>query len=87
MMKKTFTAALAAATLAGVVMTSTTSAEARWGHRGYYGGAIAAGVIGALAVGAIAASAAQPVYACSIERRPVFNAYGYQVGWRRVRVC
>ncbi|WP_342360472.1 hypothetical protein [Terrarubrum flagellatum] len=86
--KKTLTAALAALSLAGAMTITTSSAEAYW-RRGYNGGAVAAGVVGALALGAIAASAAQPTYVsgCYIQRQSVWSDYrqGYVV--RRVRVC
>ncbi|MBL8590175.1 MAG: hypothetical protein JNK46_16700 [Methylobacteriaceae bacterium] len=90
-MKKVFTGAMAAVVMAGTLMASMGSAEAGWRYRrGWHGGAVAAGVIGALAIGAIAASAApRPyyVYGCHIERRPVYNAWGDVVGFRRIRVC
>ena len=87
-MKKFVASTLAALTVAGTLLAAAAPAEAGWRHRrGWHGGAVAAGVVGALALGAIAASAAQPVYACSIERRPVYNRWGDVVGWRRVRVC
>ncbi len=54
-MKKTLAAVLAAATIAGAAVSSSTSAEARW--RG--GGAVAAGVIGGIAAGALIAGAAR----------------------------
>lgn len=90
-MKKIIASTLAAVAMAGALVATTGSAEAGWRnrHHGWHGGAVAAGVIGALAIGAIAASAAAPapVYACGVERRPVYNAWGDIVGWRRVRVC
>ena len=59
-MKKTLAAVLAAATIAGAAVSSSTPAEARW--RG--GGAVAAGVIGGIAAGALIAGAAgaRPYY-------------------------
>ena len=47
--------------------------------------------VGALALGALAATSpsyAAPVYGgCTIERRPVTNAWGDVIGFRRIRVC
>lgn len=89
-MKKFVASTLAALTVAGTLLAAAAPAEAGWRHRrGWHGGAVAAGVVGALALGAIAASAASgPVYSgCVVERRPVYNAWGEVVGFRRVRVC
>lgn len=88
-MKKLITGALAATVMAGSIMATMGSAEAGWRYRrGWHGGAVAAGVVGALALGALAASAApRPYYGCGVERRPVYNAWGDVVGFRRVRVC
>ena len=90
-MKKFVASTLAALTVAGTLLAAAAPAEAGWRHRrGWHGGAVAAGVVGALALGAIAASAAAapaPVYGCAIERRPIYNAWGDVVGFRRVRVC
>jgi hypothetical protein len=87
-MKKLITGALAATVMAGSIMATMGSAEAGWRYRrGWHGGAVAAGVVGALALGALAASAAPRYYGCHIERRPVYNAWGDVVGFRRIRVC
>lgn len=91
MFKKTLTAAVAALTLAGTVAATTESAQAGW-----RGAAITAGVIGLAAGAAIASS--HPVYAapvyrpvyyggCGYVRSPVYNTWGYVVGWRRVAAC
>jgi hypothetical protein len=84
MAKKAVIGALAAVTLGGAVMTSSTDAYA-W-HRGFkhgyygapyyrhrraHGGAVAAGVLGGLALGALAAGAARPAYAA-----PIAPGYG-----------
>lgn len=84
--RKTVGAALAALTLGTTLIASAAPAEAGWyGHRRHYGGAVAAGVLGALAVGAIAAG---PAYAssCYWTRRSFVDGYG-DVYVRRVRVC
>ena len=57
--RKTLTAALGAAVVAGGVLASATDADAGHRHHRGDGGAIIAGIIGGLAVGAIAASAAR----------------------------
>lgn len=92
-LRKTIAATLAAATFAGSVAISTTSAEARY-RRGWHGPA-AVGVIGALALGAMAAGAYAngpyyngPYYGHGcFERRPIYNRWGDFIGYRRVRVC
>ena len=91
-LKKTLSVSMAAAMLAAAVLATATPAEAqRWRghHRGYGGGALAAGVIGGLALGALAAGAAraEPVDECWEERRPVYNRAGQVVGSRIVPVC
>lgn len=96
---KTTAFAVATLTLAGAAtLSSTTEAEARWRHRGWHGGAIAAGVVGGLALGALAASAAPsyatPVYGepaygggCYRVRRAVWSDYHGAYVSRRVTVC
>jgi hypothetical protein len=86
--KKAISAILIASTLgAAAIATSAPASAAYWGHhRGYHGGAVAAGVIGMLALGAIAASASTPRQ-CWIERRAVTNRFGDVIGSRRIRVC
>ncbi|MBN9081167.1 MAG: hypothetical protein J0I16_06680 [Rhizobiales bacterium] len=74
---------------------ASTPASAGWKHHHGYGGGLAVGLLGAAIVGgAIAAS--QPAYAapaygyggCEIRQRPIYNAWGDVVGYRRpVRVC
>lgn len=94
---KTTAFAAATLTLAGAAtLSSSTEAEARW-HRGYRGGAIAAGIVGGLALGALAASArpsyAAPVVAdpgyggCYRVRRAVWSDYHGAYVTRRVTVC
>lgn len=95
--RKTIAASLAALTLATALAASVGSAEAAGRaqrDRNWNGGAVAAGVVGAIALGAIAASAAKsrpapaPVYEdCGWEREPVYNRYGEFVGWRNVPGC
>jgi hypothetical protein len=93
-MKKTFTALVAVATMAGSLVSVAPSARAD-------GGRIAAGVAGgliggALIGGAIAASRPAPVYvatgrvyveepACRWVRERFWDGYGWR--FRRVQVC
>jgi hypothetical protein len=86
--RKTITATLAALTL-GLGVIATASPAAAWGHRhgGWHGGAVAAGVVGALALGAMAASAAPAYSDCYVDERPVYNRRGQYIGTRSVRVC
>ena len=97
-----------AASLALASLVAATPASADWGHgRGYYGhhgwrgGGIAAGIIGGLALGALAAGVssrayAEPGYAvgpvydapvCHRAFRPIYDSWGRYVGDRAVRVC
>jgi hypothetical protein len=89
-MKKTFSAFLAVATLAGALATTPASAQ-----RGVAAG-VAAGLIGgAIVGGAIASSrpgyaAPAPVYveeapACRMVRERFWDGYGWR--FRRVEVC
>jgi hypothetical protein len=67
--------AVAAALLAGLSLVPH-QAEAGWRHhRGYNGGAVAAGIIGGVAVGALLAGAARPAYA-----QPAYYGGGYGYG-------
>ena len=91
--RKTITASLAALTLGGAVLSTTTTPAAAWGYRhggwGWGGPAIAAGVIGGLALGAAAAGSygyGGGYYACS-ARQPVYDGYGYIAYYRTVRVA
>jgi hypothetical protein len=87
-LKKSLSAALAALTMtASLALTSSPAAADHGRH-----GAFAAGLLGGLAVGAIAASATPyypaPNYGdCWIDNQPVYNHWGYFVGYRPVRVC
>ena len=101
MFRKTLTATVAALTLSGAVITSSTAAEAR----GLNKLAIGAGIVGAV-VGLVAGAASarqEPTYqrpvgyepgyrpvryeGCGFAVRPVFDEYGRQVGARRVPAC
>ncbi len=100
-LKTTLTGTLAALTVAGTLFGASAPASA-W-YRGGWGGPVAAGVIGGLAAGAIIGSATHPYYGgeygaygygpepvydpCYVTRRPIYDAYGYVAGYRRVRVC
>ena len=101
-MKKTLTALLAAATVAGTLAALTTDASAQrryWG-RGW-GPAVGLGVVGGLALGAYLATRprgyvvyegyGQPVYGpgCYWASQPVYDRWGRVVGYtgRPVQVC
>ena len=99
-LKTTLTGGLAALTVAGTLMGASAPASA-W-YRGGWGGPAAAGIIGGLAAGAIIGSATHPYYGyppayaygpepayddCYLARRPMYDNFGYFVGYRRVRVC
>ena len=91
-MNKTLTTLVAAATLAGSLAVSATSASA--GGNGFLPGLIVGGVAGAIVGGAIASHPAPgyvvyPGYAaplnaptCYWTRQPVYDPYGNIVGWR-----
>ena len=91
--KKTLAASAGALALAATFTFSSTPASAGWKHHHHFGGGLAVGLLGAAIVGgAIAAS--QPAYGygygggCEIRQRPIYNAWGEVVGYRRpVRVC
>ena len=100
-MKRTVTALVAAATIAGTLAAMTTDADAQWRRRGW-GPGIAAGIIGgAIITGAILASRprgyvvyegyGQPVqYAgCYWAAQPVVDPYGRVVGYtgQPVQIC
>ena len=93
-MRKTFTALVAAATMAGSLVSVAPSARA---DNGRIAAGVAGGLIGgALIGGAIAASRPAPVYvapgpvyveepACRLVRERFWDGYGWRV--RRVQVC
>lgn len=92
-LRKTAAAALAALSLGGAALATAAPAEAGWGYRRGYGGAVAAGVLGGLAVGALVASSgrayAAPVYAgpsCYLVKRRYVNAWSELVV-RREEIC
>src|SRR5262249_12523571 len=97
MMKKTLTALVAAAAIAGTMtMTATDASAQRW-----LGPAIVGGVIGGVVIGSILATRpqgyvvypgyAQPVYGpgCYWASQPVYDPYGRVVGYRGrpIQVC
>ena len=102
-MKRTVTALVAAATIAGTLAVSVSDAAAQHRHRHWgWGPGIAAGILGgAIITGAILASRprgyvvyegyGQPVqYAgCYWAAEPVYDRYGRVVGYtgRPVQVC
>jgi hypothetical protein len=67
-LKKFGVAAVAAVSLAGATLVTSTSAEARYFHRGWGGGWAGPAIVGGLALGALAAS------------RPYYG-YGYGPGY------
>jgi hypothetical protein len=85
-LNKTLAASLAALVL-GASLSASTPAAAGWryyhgGYGGYWGGAVALGVIGGLAAGAIVASQ----YDC-VRYRPIFDHYGNYLGREPVNIC
>ena len=100
-MKKTLTAVVAAATIAGTLAMSATEASAQWRRGWGWGPGIAAGVLGGLALGAILATRprgyvvyegyAQPVHGpgCYWASQPVYDHRGRVVGYtgQPVQVC
>jgi len=99
--KKLTTAVALASLVATGSLAAATPAAAGWGwghgggwgfHRGgSWGVPVAAGLLGGLAVGAIAGATSQPAYygggPCYLTNRPVTDAFGNIVGYRRVQVC
>ena len=86
-MKKTFAAFVAAATMAGSLVSVAPIAKA---ENGQIAAGVAGGLIGgALLGGAIAASRPAPVYveepACRLVRERFWDGYGWRM--RRVQVC
>jgi hypothetical protein len=81
--KKIGMALLAAATIAGSVAATTTSAEARWGHGGWRGGGfgVGAGIATGLAVGALGAGYAYGGYPYGYGYGPGYGAYAYDDGY------
>lgn len=82
-------AKIIALALAGLTLASVPAAAGKWHHHGYYGGAVAAGVVGGLVLGGLAASAATPRYyepECWIEREQRYTRSG-RVYFRDVQVC
>ena len=85
-MNKTLTALVAAATLAGSLAGTPTTASAQ--GRGFLPGLIVGGIVGGAIVGA-----AQPRYYapanCYWTRQPIYDVYGNFVGYSRraVQVC
>ncbi|HWL31712.1 MAG TPA: hypothetical protein VNQ50_06220 [Xanthobacteraceae bacterium] len=74
--RKVGVAALAALTIGGATIATSSTAEARWrgGGWGYRGGWVGPAVVGGLALGALAAS--RPVYGYGYG----YPAYGYYGG-------
>ena len=97
-MNKALTALVAAATLAGSLAATATTASAQ--GRGFLPGLIVGGIVGGAIVGATQPRAAPgyvvyPGYGapvgpgCYWTRQPVYDPYGNIVGWRGrpVQVC
>ena len=90
MFKKILTGVLVAASLAGVAVATTGSAEARYGRGGAFAAGAGLGLLGGVLAGAAYNNSyeeSEPVYyrSCHIERRRVQDYYGWH--WERVRVC
>jgi hypothetical protein len=86
-MNKTLTALVAAATLAGSLFATATTASAQ--GRGFLPGLIVGGLVGGAIVGAT-----QPRYGyapanCYWTRQPIYDVYGNVIGYsrRHVQVC
>ena len=87
-MKKFATATVAALSIAATLALSSAPAEARYGRKGAFFGALAAGLVGAAIVGSAARAHHAPVYSdCWSEKRPVYNRWGDFRGYRYIRVC
>src|SRR5689334_7494985 len=100
-MKKTLTALIAAATVAGTLATLTTDADAQWRRRGGWGPAVGLGIVGGLALGAYLATRPRgyvvyegynrPVYGpgCYWASQPIYDRFGRVVGYtgQPVMVC
>jgi hypothetical protein len=101
-MKKTLTAVVAAAIIAGTLAMSATDASAQWRRGWGWGPGVAAGIIGgAIITGAILATRppgyvvypgyAQPVYraGCYWASQPIYDARGRVIGYtgEPVQVC
>jgi hypothetical protein len=90
--KKLTTAVAVASLVATGSLAIATPAAAGWGWgHGGWGAPVAAGLLGGLAVGAIAGAVGQPAYyggdPCYLANRPVTDAWGNIVGYRRVQIC
>ena len=87
-MKKFVTATVAALSIAATLAASTGTAEARFGRKGAFFGALAAGIVGAAIVGSAARAHNHYGYSdCWTEKRPVYNRWGDFRGYRHIRVC
>ncbi len=101
-MKKTLSALMAAAMIAGTLAATATDASAQWRHGWGWGPGVAAGIIGgAIITGAILASRprgyvvyegyGQPVYGpgCYWASQPVYDRCGNVVGYsgQPVQIC
>ncbi|QGM97870.1 hypothetical protein [Methylocystis parvus] len=86
-------------TLAAILAASAIGVATLPAHADSAGPAIAAGIggfaLGAIAGGALAQPAPPPVYyappppppRCWVERRPIFDEYGVEIGSRPRRIC
>lgn len=96
-MKKTVSALLAVATIAGSLVTAVPSAQAQ---RGRDAAAIGLGLLGAAVVGSAIVNSNRPAYGydggpvyyrqaprCYWEQRPVWDPYLNQNVYRRVKIC
>ena len=80
-MNKTLTALVAAATLAGSLAGTPTTASAQ--GRGFLPGLIVGGIVGGAIVGATQPRAYVAEPNCYWARRPIYDPYGNIIGYSR----
>ena len=87
-MKKFATAAIAALSVAATIALTVAPAAAKFGRKGAFFGAMAAGLVGAAIVGSAARADHYRSYGdCWTENRPRYNRWGDFRGYRYIRVC
>ena len=85
--KKFATATIAALSVAATLALSAAPAEAKFGRKGAFFGALAAGLVGAAIVGHSARSHYRGHSDCWTEKRPRYDRWGDFRGYRYVRIC